>query len=209
MFHSAGVIPFATDFRSGVKRQRRKTADGSHGETRAPSGKSRLKGGCSQDWLPHKAHGHIMRSLLFLGFAVSLHPQITGGVGYSAAVPLLVSNLLTENFDATTPSSQWTISSDLTPSPGPALGWYSAGGNPGFRFANYGHGGASAPWAVGAGAFNLSFNQVWSSGIVPGAAGIAYQAAIPTLNGSAVCISTDPLGSQTSSTWNICYQANG
>ena len=149
-----------------------------------------------------------MRLLLFMGFAVSLHPQITGGVGYSAAAPLQISNVFTENFDATTPSSQWIIGSDLTPGPGPALSWYSAGGNPGFRFANYGHGGASAPWAVGTGAFNLSFNQMWSSGIVPGAAGISYQAAIPALNGAAVCVSTDPLGSQTSNTWNICYQAN-
>jgi hypothetical protein len=50
---------------------------------------------------------------------------------------LQISNVFTENFDTTTPSSQWTIGSDLTPSPGPALTWHSTGGNPNFRFVNY------------------------------------------------------------------------
>src|ERR1700722_1676196 len=133
-----------------------------------------------------------MRLLLFMGLAVSLHPQITGGVGFSAAAPLVISNVLNENFDTITAASQWTINSDATPGPGPALSWYSTGGSPGFRFANYGHGGASAPWAVGTGGFNLSFNQMWTSGIVPNSSGIPYSANIPHLYESAVCVSTDP-----------------
>jgi hypothetical protein len=37
------------------RRQARKTTTaGSFGESRAQAEKSRLKGGCSQDWLPHK-----------------------------------------------------------------------------------------------------------------------------------------------------------
>jgi hypothetical protein len=50
-----GRVSWAGNLGGARRQQGRKTTAGSFGETRAQAERSRLKGGCSQDWLPHKA----------------------------------------------------------------------------------------------------------------------------------------------------------
>ena len=109
---------------------------------------------------------------------------------------------------STTPNlGLWNINSDPTTSPGPAFEWYPSG-NPGFRAANYGHGGAWAPWSVGSGNFSLSFTQNWELGNVLVLSGVSYTQGIPVLNGQAISISTDPIGSQGPNSYNIDFHMN-
>ena len=135
----------------------------------------------------------------------------SSGVVVSNQAPasgLVAANVLNENFDTTTPNlALWTIGSDMTTSPGPAFAWYTSG-NPGFRAANYGHGGAYAPWPVGSGNFSLSFTQNWEAGNAVVVAGPKYTQNIPVLNGQAVMISTDPIGSQGPNTFSILFHVN-
>ena len=155
-----------------------------------------------------------MKYLIPLVLSIVAYSQETVGFqpSYNATpnvlpTGLIVANVFSEYFDTTTPTGQWASNSgsDAYVANESALVWTAASGTqtkPGFNFYALGHGGASAPWPVGSGAFDFKFDAAWGTaggsqvGIETWTFGQGFMGAYGAWAG----VSTDPAGSQTVNT---------